>query len=102
MKKTRRKHSEKFKTQVVLDMLKERQTLAELSGKHGVHATQLTKWKQVFLEGASEIFSDSSSGNGSGKGKEKARDKLENELYKKIGQLQMELDWLKKKSETLI
>jgi transposase-like protein len=100
MNKTRRKHSAKFKTQVVLDMLKETQTLAELSGKHGVHASQLTKWKQVFLEKAREIFSDSSDGTGSSK--EKARDKLENELYKKIGQLQMELDWLKKKSETLI
>ena len=100
MNKTRRKHSAKFKTKVVLDMLKEAQTLAELSGKHGVHASQLTKWKQVFLEKASEIFSGLSSGNGTGK--EKARDKLENELYKKIGQLQVELDWLKKKSETLI
>ena len=83
MNKTRRKHSATFKTKVVLDMLKETQTLAQLSGKYGVHASQLTKWKKEFLE--------------------KASDKLENdELYKKIGQLQMELDWLKKKSETLI
>ena len=95
MNKTRRKHSAKFKTEVVLDMLKETQTLTELSGKNGLHATQLTKWKQSFLEKASEIFS-----SGSGNSKEKARDKLENELYKKIGQLQVELDWLKKKSET--
>jgi transposase len=100
MSKTRRKHSAGFKTKVVLDMLKGTQTLTELAGKHGVHATQLTKWKQVFLEKASGIFSDSSSGTGNSK--EKARDKLENELYKKIGQLQVELDWLKKKSETLM
>jgi transposase-like protein len=100
MNKTRRKHSGTFKTKVVLDMLKETQTLAQLSGKHGVHASQMTKWKKVFLENAIGIFSDSSNGNGNSK--EKSRDKLENELYKKIGQLQMELDWLKKKSETLI
>jgi len=101
MNKTRRKHSATFKTKVVLDMLKETQTLAQLSGKYGVHASQLTKWKKEFLEKASGIFSDSSRGNGHRK--EKAGDKLENdELYKKIGQLQMELDWLKKKSETLI
>ena len=102
MNKTRRKHSATFKTKVVLDMLKETQTLAQLSGKHGVHASQMTKWKNMFLENASGIFSDSCNGNGNSKSKEKSRDKLENELYKKIGQLQMELDWLKKKSENLI
>jgi transposase-like protein len=96
MNKTRRKHSAEFKTRVVLDMLKGVQTVSELASKHGVHPSQMTKWKQVFLEKASEIFSDSSSG---GNSKEKARDKVEDELYKKIGQLQVELDWLKKKSE---
>jgi transposase-like protein len=96
MSKTRRKHSAEFKTKVVLDMLKRTQTLSELASKHGVHPTQMTKWKQTFLEKASGIFSESATGNG----KEKAREKLENELYKKIGQLQVELDWLKKKSET--
>ena len=68
MNKTRRKHSATFKTKVVLDMLKETQTLAQLSGKYGVHASQLTKWKREFLEKASGIFSDSSRGNGHRKG----------------------------------
>jgi len=92
MSKTRRKHSAEFKTKVVLDMLKGTQTLSEIAGKYGVHPTQLTKWRRTFLEKAAEIFSEP------GSGKEKASDKLEGELYKKIGQLQIELDWLKKKS----
>lgn len=92
MSKTRRKHSAEFKTKVVLDMLKGTQTLSEIAGKYGVHPTQLTKWRRTFLEKAAEIFSEP------GSGKAKTSEKLEGELYKKIGQLQIELDWLKKKS----
>lgn len=94
MSKTRRKHSAEFKTKVVLDMLKGTQTLSEISGKYEVHPTQLTKWRRTFLEKAAEIFSECHSGSG----KAKTSEKLEGELYKKIGQLQIELDWLKKKS----
>ncbi len=94
MSKKRRKHCAEFKTKVVLDLLKGTQTLAELAGKYGVHPTQLTKWKRTFLENAPQLFSQS---NGS-PGKEKSDAAIESELYKKIGQLQMELDWLKKKS----
>lgn len=96
MSKRRRKHSAEFKTQVVLDMLKNVETLSELSSKYGVHPNQMTKWKRTFLERASGIFSDRSSRL------EKKTEQLESELYKKIGQLQVELDWLKKKSGILI
>jgi len=92
MSKTRRKHSAEFKTKVVLEMLQGAQTLAEIAGKHGIHPTQLTKWRRTFLDKASEIFSEP------GSGKEKAGENLEEELYKKIGKQQIELDWLKKKS----
>jgi len=94
MSKTRRKHSAEFKTKVVLDMLKGTQTLSEIAGKHGVHPTQITKWRRTFLEKAAEIFSERHGGSG----KAKASEELEGALYKKIGQLQIELDWLKKKS----
>lgn len=93
MSKSRRQHSAEFKTKVVLEMLGCTQTLSELSSKYGVHSSQLTKWKQTFLEKASEIFSDGNSINN----KAKSKENLEGELYKKIGQLQIELDWLKKK-----
>jgi transposase-like protein len=92
MSKTRRKHRPEFKVQVVLDILKGVETLSEISSKYGVHPTQLTKWRRTFLEKAPEIFS-SKSGHGN-----RDRDEVETELYKKIGQLQVELDFLKKKS----
>ena len=94
MSKTRRKHRPEFKVQVVLDILKGVETLSEISSKYGVHPTQLTKWRRTFLEKAPEIFS-SKGGHGD---RDRDRDEVEAELYKKIGQLQVELDFLKKKS----
>ena len=75
MAKTRRKHSAQFKTQVVLEMLQGEWTLSELSSKHGVHPTQLTKWRRKFLDNAWEIFSEKSSAPS-------ASTQLESELYK--------------------
>lgn len=92
MSKTRRKHSAEFKAKVVLEMLQGSQTLSEIAGKYGIHPTQLTKWRRTFLDRASELFSEP------GSGKDNAGEKLEEELYKKIGKQQIELDWLKKKS----
>lgn len=94
MSKTRRKHSADFKVKVVFDMLKEAETLSELGSKYGVHPTQITKWKRNFVERAPELFSENS-----GHSKiEKEKEQVEEALYQKIGQLQVELDWLKKKS----
>lgn len=92
MSKTRRKYNANFKTKVVLDLLNGNETLSAIAGKYGIHPTQLTKWRRLFLERASEIFSEP------GKGKKHGSDSAEDELYKKIGQMQIELDWLKKKS----
>jgi transposase-like protein len=92
MSKTRRKHSAEFKVKVVLDMLKGIETLAEISSKYGVHPTQITKWRRTFLEKAPAVFGEKSSRQ------DHRRDEVETELYKKIGQLQVELDFLKKKS----
>ncbi len=91
MSKKRRKHSAEFKVKVVLEMLKGASTLSELAGQYSVHPTQITKWRREFLEKAPELFSDKSTK------KEKDQEEIETELYKKIGQLQVELDFLKKK-----
>jgi len=92
MSQKRRKHSADFKTKVVLEMLEGSGTLSELASKYKVHPTQITKWRRHFLEKAPELFSE--------KGSKECRDRdaIESELYKKIGQLQVELDFLKKKS----
>jgi len=94
MVKSRRRHNAEFKTKVVLQMLEGNKTLSELSGENGIHPTQLTQWRRTFLERACEIFSLSAQSPR----KEKEWKAREEELYKKIGQLQVELDWLKKKS----
>ena len=88
----RKRHSSKFKARVALEAIKGEKTIAELSGQYGVHPTQIHKWKKQALESLPDIFSD--------KAEKAARnnDELQGELYKQIGQLKVELDWLKKKS----
>ena len=92
MKKQRRKFSKEFKLQVVLEALKERLTLSELSQKYELHPNQISAWKQDFLTKAGQVFSTPVP--------ELAVAEVEAEkekLYAKIGQLQMEVEFLKKK-----
>lgn len=88
MKKSRRKFSAAFKAQVAIEALKERSTLSELAKKFKVHSVQISKWKQEFVQNASAAFD----------GQEGTQDTEEEklQLYAKIGQLEMERDWLKK------
>jgi len=87
MKQKRRKFSGAFKAKVAIEALKERETLAELSKRFEVHPNMISKWKQEFLERSAEVF-DSKSGADSEVDAEK--------LYAKIGQLEIENDFLKK------
>ena len=87
MKKTRRKFSSAFKARVAIEALKERESLAELSKRYEVHQTVISKWKMEFLE-KSEVVFDKKSDEESGVDPEK--------LYAKIGQLEVENDFLKK------
>lgn len=90
MKKSRRKFEASFKAQVALEALKERETLAQLAQKYELHPNQISAWKQEFLENAPSVFSGKSTFTA---GKE-ATDPTD--LYAKIGQLEMERDFLKK------
>lgn len=92
MKKGRRNHSARFKAKVALEALKGIKTMSELASKYEVHPNQISHWKRQLIEKLPDIFSD--------KRKERAREddeKLKAELYRQIGQLKVELDWLKKK-----
>lgn len=91
MKKERRKFSAAFKAQVAIEALKERETLAELSKRFDIHANMISKWKQEFIDRSSEIFSSQAPEENFEAEKER--------LYAKIGQLEMERDWLKKISK---
>jgi len=91
MAKKRRRFTSEFKLKVVLEALKERQPLNEIAQKHQLHQNQISKWKTDFLAQASDFMAHKARGPDAGDGIEKEQ------LYAKIGQLQMELDFLKKK-----
>lgn len=82
---------------IVLEVIKGEKTMAEIASAHGVHPNQISKWKKQVLEGLPHIFS----GNNRKREREKEKEQLIAQLYQQIGQLKVELDWLKKKSESL-
>jgi len=92
MKKGRRNHSAEFKARVALEAVKGNKSMAELSSEYAVHPNQISKWKKQVLEELPGIFSEKRTRDAAGEAEIKAR------LYQQIGQLQFELDWLKKKS----
>ena len=86
----RKKYDSKFKAQVGIKALKETETMAELSSKFEVHRSMIQQWKGVILENAHELFDLNSN----------RTKELENDiesLYKNVGMLEVENDWLKKK-----
>ena len=89
MKAKRRKFTAAFKAKVAIESIKERETLPEIAKRFGIHPNLITRWKQEFISRSSEIFETKSPEEGI---------KIEQEkLYAKIGQLEMEKEWLKKK-----
>ena len=93
MKRTQ--HSAQVKAKVALEALKGQSTVNELASRYGVHPAQVSRWKQQLEAGVDEIFS---------RGQHKwAREEaaLRARLYQEIGQLKVELDWLKSKVSPL-
>ena len=76
---------------MALDLIREADTMTALCSKYSVHPTQAGRWKQQALAGLETLFS------GKVDNDLKAKDEMIEELYKQIGQLKVELDWLKKK-----
>jgi transposase-like protein len=89
----RKQYDGSFKLKVVLETYKNEKTLAQIASEYQVHSTQIHIWKNQFKEQGAAIFQKT-------KDQEKAELKeLVDELYRQIGQLKVERDWLKKKSE---
>ena len=92
----RRNFTPEQKTKIVLEVLKETQTLTEIAAKYEIQPNQLTRWKSEFLKNASRAFSNGVDET------EKIKQEHEtqiDELHRQIGQLTVERNWLKKKSE---
>jgi putative transposase len=90
----KRFHSAAFKSKVALDLIREADSIAALCSKHSIHPTQAHRWKQLVLSGLESVFSEKQADT------LKEKDHIIEELYKSIGQLKVELDWLKKKMGT--
>lgn len=95
MTNERRRYSADFKSKIALEAVKGAKTVNELASLHGLHPTQITLWKKQLLAEAPAIFSDKRARG------DREKEGLEERLYQQIGQLKVELDWLKKKSGLL-
>jgi transposase-like protein len=91
MEKTRKRYSADFKAKVALEAAKEQKTLSELASQFQLHPNQISQWKKQLTDSANELFLLSA------KQHHKQQQELEAQLYRQIGQLTVELDWLKKK-----
>lgn len=92
MARQRNHYTAEFKAKVALAAIKGQQTVNEIAATYGVHPNQVLQWKKQALEVLPEVFS-------ARRGRVAQDDEaLRARLYQQIGQLKVELDWLKKKA----
>ena len=90
-RRRRKRHGADFKARVALEAIKEQRTVNEIAALYEVHPVQVSQWKKQAREGLADLFS-------SGRVRDEKDDEdLRDRLYQEIGQLKVELDWLKKK-----
>lgn len=90
-KKQRKSFTTEFKVKIALEAIKGQRTVNEIASQYSVHPNQVTQWKRQAIESLPEVFST--------KHERDAEDEeaLKAQLYQQIGQLKVELDWMKKK-----
>lgn len=91
-KRQRKKYSAELKARIAVEAVKGQRTIQEIASHYSIHPTMVTNWKRQMLDGASDIFSNGREQSA------KSEEEVLSELYQQIGKLQVEVDWLKKKS----
>lgn len=89
---TRKTYTGQFKGNVALEAIKAEKTLSELASQYAVHPNQIKQWKRHLIDGVGQVFGDKR------RKQEQEQEAVIEELYKQIGQLKVELDWVKKKA----
>ncbi len=87
----RKQYNGKFKARVAIEAVKGERTANEIAGHYGAHPTQIAQWKKQVMEEVPRIFSMKKVLDA------RKEEELRASLYQQIGQLKVELDWLKKK-----
>jgi transposase len=98
MGKIRKQYGSALKAKIALEAIKEIKTINELAAIYQVHRVQICKWKKELLEGLTLIFERDDRAVKESLEWEKERD----DLYRQIGEVTVERDWLKKKLQNLI
>ena len=91
--KIKKKHSNDYKAKVTIVALREDKTLTEIASEYGVHPIQIGKWKKTAVRNMPAVFDQ----KGNSESSEKEHAELIEKLYAKIGAVEVENDWLKKK-----
>jgi putative transposase len=91
----RKRYTPAQKAAIVLELLKEEETLPQIASRHGVHPNLLRKWKAQALAGLPDVFSDEEKGQ---RTLAAEHQRQLDDLYAEIGRLTTQLTWLKKKS----
>jgi transposase len=95
MANVRKKHGVDFKVKAALAAVREDSTVAELSSRYGVHASQIHAWKKTVIDGVGSLFAK---GKGGASDTAAADDARLAKLYEKIGELTVERDFFRKRS----
>jgi transposase-like protein len=91
-KQQRQSYGTDFKVKVVLEAIKGQRTINEISSHYGIHPTQVNLWKKQVIENLPDVFSTRRTRVA------QEEEELKAQLYQQIGQLKVELDWVKKKA----
>lgn len=92
MRRERRNFNAAFKAKVALEALREQKSIAQLATEYELHPNQISQWKKQLLDHSTAAFESSAAET------QEDSEKIKDELYKQIGQLRVENEWLKKKS----